>query len=333
MSVQAHPATERPGAGQDRLPSPWTPAGRGLLPPSSARWFGRLLTPLRRVLWRLLGLPAAIERSQRHTAQLLLLLHHLGDGGPALFRPGTRDWDIFYSVVVENEYHLPEAFGPDDVLVDIGTHIGSFALAALLRGAGRVCAFEAEAGNHRQACRLLRLFGDRARVHRRAVWRSDRPADVLYHTGYSDAGSNTGGGSVLWGAGEPVPAVALDEALREVTEEGRRRVRLLKLDCEGSEYPILLTSRLLHLVDAVCGEYHDVGAPLPEGARIDGVDRFTPEVLEDCLRRNGFHVQRVADPGSGGCLGKFFATRVESPSPGNSRTLLSQAAGEKRPAA
>ncbi|MCI0456739.1 MAG: FkbM family methyltransferase [Gemmataceae bacterium] len=293
-------------------PPVWEDEGRSTGPPKSAHWLGRLLGPLRRLCWRFLGLPTALRRAERQTGRLLLLLNHLGSQGHGLFRPGTLDWDIFYSVVVENEYRLPDAFAPDDILVDIGVHVGSFCLAGLLRGAGRVYGFEAEVGNYEQAVRNLRCFGGRAQVSHRAVWRSDRPATVLYHTGYSEQdGSNTGGGNVLWAtAGQSVQTVALDEVLREVTEEGNRRVRLLKLDCEGSEYPILLTSRLLHLVDAIHMEYHVIGGAIPAGAHLEGVDRFTPELLEGCLQRNGFRVTRVAEPAAPDAMGKLFATRA-----------------------
>ena len=29
------------------------------------------------------------------------------------------------------------------------------------------------------------------------------------------------------------------------------------MDCEGSEFPILLTSRMLHLIDNIRGEFHE----------------------------------------------------------------------------
>ena len=51
------------------------------------------------------------------------------------FREGTFDDWVFRSVVEENEYSLPERFEPDDVILDVGMHIGSFCHAAALRGA------------------------------------------------------------------------------------------------------------------------------------------------------------------------------------------------------
>src|SRR5665213_1913253 len=53
-------------------------------------------------------------------------------------RPRTIDRRIFRHVVIDNEYALPDRFHPDDTILDIGGHVGSFSLAALRRGAGMV---------------------------------------------------------------------------------------------------------------------------------------------------------------------------------------------------
>ena len=50
-------------------------------------------------------------------------------------RPETTDSAIFTNVVDDNEYNLPQSFEPDDIVVDIGAHIGGFSYAALERGA------------------------------------------------------------------------------------------------------------------------------------------------------------------------------------------------------
>jgi hypothetical protein len=39
-----------------------------------------------------------------------------------------------------------------------------------------------------------------------------------------------------------------------------RRVAVVKLDCEGSEWPILLHSKELNRIGWLCGEYHAVRA-------------------------------------------------------------------------
>lgn len=247
-------------------------------------------------------------------------------------RPGTLDEAIVRSVADGGEYRLPEAFGARDVVVDVGVHIGGFCLEALRRGAGRVVGFEAERSNVAIAAENLRPFGDRVRLHHRAVWRSDQPAGRLVFTPSNDATNTGGGGLIFWrGLGQveqEVEAVAFDDVIRDLTRGGRSRVRLLKIDCEGSEFPILLTSRTLHLIDAIVGEFHEVGGPfdnhpMPEHARIPGVDRFTIDSLADALRRAGFSVDWTRHPGS--FMGLFAAERMRRPS------LLARLLGVRRP--
>ena len=63
------------------------------------------------------------------------------------FRPGTLDQSIFDGVVALDEYRLPERFGPDDIVVDVGAHIGSFAYAVVLRGGKHVWSIEPDRAN------------------------------------------------------------------------------------------------------------------------------------------------------------------------------------------
>jgi FkbM family methyltransferase len=228
------------------------------------------------------------------------------------FRPGTMDEAMFHYILANDEYHLPDAFGPDDVVIDIGVHIGSFCYKALQRGANHLYGFEAEPSNYQCAARNLRAFGDRVRVQHKAVWRSDRPVEALYFTSSEDK-ANTGGGNVVWAdSGPAIPAVALDDVIREVTKNGKKRVRLLKIDCEGSEFTILMTSRMLHLVDEIAGEFHEFQGeydnnPIPERAKVGGLERFTIAELTEALQKEGFRVTSERHPNTN--LGLFHAVR------------------------
>jgi FkbM family methyltransferase len=231
---------------------------------------------------------------------------------PFVFRPGTHDEAMFHHLTSHNEYRLPDRFGPEEIVVDVGVHIGSFCYSALRRGARRVYGYEAEPSNYACAARNLESFGDRVRLRNKAVWRSDRAVDRLWFTP-SDDPSNTGGGTVVWrGNGPGVEAIPFDEVIRDVTEDGRRRITLLKIDCEGSEFPILLTARRLASIDRIAGEFHEIGCAanpqeIPEQARVPGVDQFTIEALVDALRRAGFDVTWERHGQSS--LGLFYAAR------------------------
>jgi len=249
------------------------------------------------------------------------------------FRSGTLDHAIYNAVVIHNEYRLPTAFAPADVVIDIGGHIGSFAQAVLSRGCRNVTCIEPDRANFDIAAHYLKphIESGCLRLERAAVWRSDPNRDQLRLDGYhpfpkSFTGMqgilNTGNGSVIWGRGEPVEKIAFDDIVDRATGHGKRRVRLLKLDCEGAEWPILLTSQRLHLIDEICGEFHEIGGEFYEISEdrparapvfsVQGIERFTVDVLVGFLEAAGFTVtwrRHVRPGGAVEGLGLFFATR------------------------
>jgi FkbM family methyltransferase len=242
---------------------------------------------------------------------------------------------IFDGVVVCNEYRLPARFTPTDIVIDVGAHIGSFAYAAVTRGGQHVYSVEPDRENCACARKHLKQYIERGDVQlvEAAVWRSDPNDDELRFDGYpafppSFVGMagilNTGGGSVMWASGDPVAKIAFDDLIDVATGQGDSRVRLLKLDCEGAEWPALLTSRRLHLIDEIAGEFHEIGGPFveisddrpssnaPRVFHTDRVARFTIDELVRTLEEAGFqvtfwrHVRPNAGPEG---LGLFFAVR------------------------
>lgn len=213
------------------------------------------------------------------------------------FRPNTIDRAIFHHVTAGNEYRLPDRFREDDVILDIGAHIGSFALAALERGAGFVRCVEAD-GCNAALCRhnlADHLACGRVEVTHGAAWRSDGVCEGLFHSGYTYHRCgllNTGAGIVgTVGGRRPTPNLPFDDVVRSTTAGRGDRIRLLKLDCEGSEYPILLTSATLHQIDEIVGEFHEFGGdfdrrPLP--FELGGRDHLTVLDLDACLTAAGF---------------------------------------------
>jgi O-antigen chain-terminating methyltransferase len=227
-------------------------------------------------------------------------------------RPGTEDAGVFACVVDENEYKLPARFAPDDVVIDVGAHIGSFSYAVLSRGAGKVYAYEAHPTNHAVASKNLERFGARAVCRNKAVWRSDHPPVTLYNNMLGEH-VPTGGISVLWNeAGVPVESVSLDEIIEEATEGLQKTIRLLKLDCEGSEYPILFTSKHLGRVREICGEYHELErGVVPERAKVEGYSEpFGARTLQQFFESLGWPVEVLP---TAGAYGLFFA-RQPAPS-------------------
>lgn len=225
------------------------------------------------------------------------------------FRPNTLDAAIFHKVVSENEYQLPEQFLPTDIIIDIGTHIGAFAIAALNRGAQSLYCIEASVDNFQIAQHHLEMdiHANRVTLKQAAAWRSDENEDQLYFSGYPNLKgfpgfehlTNTGGGNVLTAKqGLAIPKIPLDQLIQELTQ-GKQRIRLIKLDCEGSEWPILLTAKRLDLVDEIIGEYHEMGGDFIEffangSSSLQELgfndQSFTEQTLKQFFEAQGFQI-------------------------------------------
>jgi FkbM family methyltransferase len=220
---------------------------------------------------------------------------------------------IYTNVVTRNEYRLPEDIS-GAVVIDIGMHVGAFGHLALTRGAAELHGFEPDASNYSCAVKNLARFGACVHLHNRAVWRSDIAAPALHFWRSTDT-ANAGGGTLIWDTDGPlVDAVPFDAVVDTITENAKRRISMLKIDCEGAEFPILLTSSRLHRIDRIVGEYHELRGELPRHVRIPGCDQFTVEILAAHLERAGFTVtleqQAMA---TFGALGLFFAEARPAP--------------------
>ena len=125
--------------------------------------------------------------------------------------------------------------GPADIVVDIGAHIGSFAVACGMRTiSGAVFAYEPCPDNYRLLEENVRRnCPGRVKFFPCAVHRDSSPR-VLYLDPENSGGHNfeisrTGR------AATTVPCVSLAEVFRQFDGPAH----ILKLDCEGSEYDIL----------------------------------------------------------------------------------------------
>ena len=231
-----------------------------------------------------------------------------------LFRPGTSDENTWKSVVDHDEYGLAlldPPLGTEDVVLDIGAHIGAFAYACLQRGAGLVVGVEPDTDNVNYARHNLHTA---CRAEARSVlitcaaWRSDMLSAVLR---YAPVGVNTGGGNTLGDDGHQVfgaPFDRLVEMASNLSPSGR--LRLLKIDCEAAEWPILLTSHRLHRVNAIVGEYHVIQdvSRFPAAA-VDNHRVYDALTLAATLERAGF--DHEITPAQNG-LGLFRASRPPS---------------------
>lgn len=211
-------------------------------------------------------------------------------GGLAFeYRDSSERYTI-QRVVVENCYRLPPSMAGQNV-IDVGGHIGSFAVKAAAAGA-RVISVEPEASN----ATLLRINAAGNEY-------KGRPLDLaVICAAVGDHGlrrlyldeENTGCHSFqpnLEGRRrrhfQDVLTIELEALMDHYFPEvglSSFRVDLLKLDCEGSEMEILqslLDSSRLAAVGAVLVEFHD------RSGRSAGA-------ITDALAREGFNASRLS---------------------------------------
>jgi FkbM family methyltransferase len=191
--------------------------------------------------------------------------------------PDRISRETWLDVLGRNEYLLAPTIPADAVVIDIGANSGAFSYACLRRGAGNVLAFEpgpvAELAEKNCA-----EFGNRFQLIRKAVWRSDQAEKMLMlapshrerHSGSVSAVLPKNGPSIT------ASVIDLDSVLRRFDQ-----IHILKLDCEGSEYPILMTCTELHRVEHILGEWHHVN------------DQWSIESLKRHLEGIGFEVYRI----------------------------------------
>lgn len=209
---------------------------------------------------------------------------------PRVYRTQSEK-DTVYAVLVENEYRAP-AFAPDDVIVDIGAHIGSFSWRAYLNGSRTIYAFEIDPWHMEAANINLAEMRDGVQLYHMAVVRGDELRAAEYH--YDGAWNSFG----LHGT------VVRSTSLDEIIERAVDPIRFLKIDCEGGEYPILYTCTAMDRIQEIAGEWHRVDPSAPE---LQGLPYETNEVgLQRFLESCGFDVE-VTHGGEGN--GGFFAKR------------------------
>lgn len=149
------------------------------------------------------------------------------------------------------------ALRPGDMVFDVGAHVGGVS-AYLAARYPKACilAFEPQPDNHARLCRNIRENGLHT-VHALSLALGTSSEVLLC----GDPRRNSGGYSSYrestaptWMAG----AMRLDDAFRVYAHDrGYPRLRLLKMDCEGAEYDILMRDEdVLDKVDFFAGEFH-----------------------------------------------------------------------------
>ncbi len=211
---------------------------------------------------------------------------------PFHYRNRTQDVNVVQEVLRDNLYALPR-FTPLDVIVDVGAHIGTFAVSCLKRGARDIHCFEPDPENYRWLRRNLLEWPVSVKTHNVAVWRDDQGVP-LWRRGPYTAMSHTM--RPQYAESIMVPSRTLSQILAQIG----RPIRLLKLDCEGAEKPILESTADLSMVAEIVGELH---------FQMNEEDQppHSKEWLQSRLEELGFVVERWANEVAGNVM--FWASR------------------------
>ena len=193
--------------------------------------------------------------------------------------PGSISLDTVTWELRQDRYGLDRIdFAPGALVLDVGAHVGLFAAYVGLRHPGvLIHSFEPFPDNFE----LLRENVERnrvsnVRIHNFALSGDGRLLKMATNP------KNSGGASChsLTLADRPadmLPSATLDAVIDALDIE---RCKLLKIDCEGSEYEILLATRTLEKVEYLSGEFHFNDHLLAQGHTPEGLRRHCEKYVE-----------------------------------------------------
>ena len=166
---------------------------------------------------------------------------NFGDQGLRIaYRDGTADkWAVRpWLEWAGQEHPIPEGSGSGEAILDVGAHIGGFTLlAARMAPSRRVIALEPSRDSYEILVRNVKLNELRnVETARLAIAGHSGEARLFHHPG-----SNTGHTIVktLSEGGEQVETRTLTDFLHEKDVD---RCAIAKFNCEGAEFPILMTA-------------------------------------------------------------------------------------------
>lgn len=170
-------------------------------------------------------------------------------------RPWTADKWVVWEIWELNEY-CPPLLSSHPVIVDIGAHIGAFSVyISKIHPSGQVLAYEPFPNN-------FKLLQHNTKINH-CVNVTEFPTAIGAKRNHSSVlfvhSNNSGGHSLVSQVGAitlSVPQVTLADVFRL---QGLDKIDLLKIDAEGSEFPILLSTpkALLKKIYHITLEYHD----------------------------------------------------------------------------
>lgn len=208
-------------------------------------------------------------------------LHHLNIRGQQLMIDDVEGSKAAYWVASElnaDEYGLRHIdFQPGDVVIDIGAHVGLFAIyLAALHPEITVFAFEPDPRNFQHlAANIARGKAMNVFAFNLAVTADGRAFEM--HRPPENSGGAGGYYRQTEGYGASIAAsVTLDQIMTRFAPNG---CKLLKMDCEGAEHEILPASQSLAQVGWFSAEFHINDALRDQGCSNEGLRALVARVI------------------------------------------------------
>lgn len=201
-------------------------------------------------------LPYLLRRPGSGTVKLEVRRPHI----EVLVRGAMDIWSVKETLLDQfySRYGVPVQEGWS--VIDIGAGIGDYCLHAAYGNAGvNMVAFEPFPGSYSLLQQNLVLNGlESIRTYQKAVWGSNGTLKLNLDTGEplqfisQEISTSDNGDNYLM-----VDALSLEAVL---TSELLEEVDLLKMDCEGAEYEILLNAptKVLERIKRIIMEYHNI---------------------------------------------------------------------------
>lgn len=241
--------------GKANLPSQPTPYVRAAPLPPTGHWLKRGLTAL------------LVEHRLPHRAtvavdkfcNVLGLRRKTVRAGGFKVRVRRRTCDeLFVQNIIVNEEYTPPGFTirESDVIIDIGGNIGTFALlSARYARRGKVVTVEPNQENYDLLLRNIRVNKLENVVPVRAAVSARQGEVKLFRAAQGGFHSLLEDRPLVGDRFDFVPSITLQDVF---DNHDIKQCNLLKLDCEGAEYEILLTlpSAYFLRIDKIVMEYH-----------------------------------------------------------------------------
>lgn len=223
------------------------------------------------------------------------IIYNLKNGLKYKTRAGTIDCAIINEVCVRKIYLQEFGIDENDIVVDIGAHIGIFSVfASELAKKGKVYSFEPVPENFKILKENIEL-----NKKKNIIPINKAVSSKIGKKEFFISKTNTGGGSLYLNNKEKKHEIKINvstSSLKDIMRINKiKKIDFLKMDCEGEEYEILFNcpDKILKSVKKISMEYHNID------------DKYNFSSLKVFLEKKGFRVKLGKQTKSG--IGILYA--------------------------